>query len=83
MSEWLNNTIRIHDKSAVPKPCHELTFCPYGELVEEFPLHPEHKDVENLNALSNEELNTGYNCTVFGHDCPVFYHAELIAEEVT
>lgn len=47
---------------AVCKPCWELKYCPYGPLVEEFPL-PE-KDDER-------------SCRIFGHHCPVFYVAEL------
>ena len=44
------------------KPCKMTSFCPYGELVEMFPLH------DPRNKMS---------CKVFGHDCPVFYHAEI------
>ncbi len=81
-SRWINNEIRIFDKDAIEKPCHKCGFCPYGALVEEFPLHPEFKDVsdEDLNNLG-DKINTGYNCTVFGHDCPVFYQAEPIVED--
>jgi len=62
MSEWLNTKKPIFKK--VVKPCKLCGFCPYGQLVEEFPL--------NRNEMS---------CEVFGHDCPVFYHAEFMAEE--
>jgi hypothetical protein len=47
------------------KPCKMMAFCPYGELVEMFPLH------EPRNKMS---------CNVFGHDCPVFYHAEIFID---
>jgi len=41
-TEWLNNRSRIHDAEAwVAKPCHQLRWCPYGQLVEAFPVHPE------------------------------------------
>lgn len=43
------------------KPCKKLGWCPYGVLVERFPLKEE----------CDEE-----SCRVFGHDCPVFTCAE-------
>jgi len=49
------------------KPCHDTGFCPYGQLVEEFPLHP--------------EGYTEFSCRLFGHDCPVFYCAEPLCEK--
>ena len=61
MSKWLNNKI-VKWKHAV-KPCRCSGFCPYGQLVEEFPL-----------------TETKRSCEVFGHDCPVFYHAEIFGE---
>lgn len=50
---------------AVCKPCWEIKYCPYGPLVEEFPLkqNPDEK-----------------SCRIFGHDCPVFYGAEPLTE---
>ena len=63
MSKWLNTS-----KVVAPgkeKPCHELGFCPYGQLVEEFPLRG---------------VRDRFSCKTFGHDCPVFYHAEDITE---
>jgi hypothetical protein len=51
---------------AVCKPCWELKYCPYGPLVEDFPLkHP--ADPER-------------SCRIFGHDCPVFSVAEPLTE---
>jgi hypothetical protein len=50
---------------AVCKPCWELKYCPYGLLVEQFPLR------ENRNEQS---------CRIFGHDCPVFHIAEPLTE---
>lgn len=64
---WLNNKTIIHKFEEIEKPCHKLKFCPYGQLVEEFPLHPEGRDER-------------YGCKTFGHDCPVYYHAERITE---
>ena len=50
---------------AVCKPCWEIRYCPYGPLVEEFPLKEEHDDK---------------SCRIFGHDCPVFSVAEPLTE---
>jgi len=50
---------------AVCKPCWEIKYCPYGPLVEAFPL------AENRHDKS---------CRIFGHDCPVFYVAEPLTE---
>ena len=52
-------------KIKVFKPCNELGWCPYGPLVEQFPL----KGKSNI------------SCSVFGHDCPVFYVAEGFADK--
>ena len=65
MTKWLNNKIRIHKADEITKPCKWLEFCPYGALVEEFPI---------------TENRTKYSCKVFGHDCPVFYMAEGMSE---
>ena len=45
------------------KPCHVLGYCPYGPMVEDFPLH---------DGVSPEK----WACKIFGHDCPVFTMAE-------
>ena len=44
-------------------PCKKLDYCPYGYLVEGFPL---------------EELRGEKSCPVYGHNCPVFYAAEAV-----
>ena len=62
---WLNVTKVVHPE--LEKPCETLDYCPYGTLVEEFPLQEPH----------SSELS----CPFFGHDCPVHYHAELVGEE--
>lgn len=77
MSKWLNTThiqkgIKNGDWNGFykwllkydSKPCHLAGYCPYGKLVEAFPL----------------KKNSKYACKVFGHDCPVFYHAEPMGE---
>jgi hypothetical protein len=50
---------------AVCKPCWEIKYCPYGPLVEDFPL---------------KETKDSKSCRIFGHDCPVFYVAESLIE---
>ena len=50
---------------AVCKPCWELKYCPYGPLVEDFPL---------------PEIDTHRSCRIFGHECPVFFVAEPLTE---
>ena len=66
MNKWINNHTKMWDKDDVIKPCHKLNFCPYGTLVEEFPLPDKRNE---------------FSCKIFGHECPVFYHAEFITEE--
>jgi len=63
-SKWLNNTI-IRYPLLVIRPCHKLRYCPYGELIEEYPLNIKGK----------------YSCKVFGHDCPAYYLPEDTMEE--
>ena len=43
-------------------PCVGLGYCPYGPLVENFPM--------------SDDVLTG--CRVFGHECPVFTMAEKV-----
>ncbi len=50
---------------AVCKPCWELKYCPYGPLVEDFPL-PDDRSARS--------------CRIFGHECPVFHVAEALTE---
>lgn len=120
MSLWLNTTKRLHDEQGIEKPCHDLGYCPYGQLVEEFPLH----EVARQHAIDSgrftrwenretgllvefpgnggswspckaedegarpdlnwaaQEVDDPYSCKVFGHECPVYYHAEFLAENV-
>lgn len=53
---------RVH---AICKPCWELKYCPYGPVVEHFPLR---------------ESPTHRSCRIFGHECPVFFIAEPLTE---
>ncbi|MBU0962648.1 MAG: hypothetical protein KKD48_01960 [Nanoarchaeota archaeon] len=62
---WLKNCIKNgieKENENRIKPCRELGYCPYGSLIEEFPIG---KDIK-------------YLCKTFGHNCPVFYCAEDI-----
>jgi hypothetical protein len=65
ISEWGNKINWDARVKAVCKPCWELKYCPYGPLVEDFPLKVENDD---------------QSCRIFGHDCPVFYVAEPLTE---
>lgn len=65
IQEWGNKINWEKRVKAVCKPCWELKYCPYGPLVEDFPL-----------KMENDEKS----CRIFGHDCPVFYVAEPITE---
>ena len=50
---------------AICKPCWEIKYCPFGPIVEDFPITLE---------------PTEKSCRIFGHDCPVFYTAEPFTE---
>lgn len=76
---WLNTTTVIYPD--IEKPCIKLRYCPYGTLVEEYPLYhmddyPNKEHGEKLACLSKN--NNGL--MQFGHDCPVHYHAEYLAQ---
>ncbi|GEM_PF-2752383 len=45
-------------------PCDTCGFCPYGILVENFPLG---------------RRRDSFSCETFGHDCPVFYLGESMS----
>ena len=76
MSKWLNTTLVIHPD--MEKPCIKLRYCPYGQLVEEYPLYdPDYPNKEYGDKLACILDNTG-GLMQFGHDCPVHYHAEFL-----
>ena len=66
-------------KEQKPKPCLILEYCPYGTLVEYFPLHGEVTGW-NGGSLGIQPKKEGRSCRTFGHDCPVDYVAEDITE---
>lgn len=63
-------TIRIVENplhcSEIEKPCKTTDYCPYGVMVEQFPLR------------SGKD---GRSCKAFGHDCPVYYLAGDLTED--
>lgn len=70
------------EKRDFPKPCHTLGWCPYGWLVEFFPLRGKAvqwngKNLDIKPLRKNKELS----CSTFGHDCPVFYSGEKHSED--
>jgi hypothetical protein len=58
----------IKDSPPIYFPCQEYRVCPYGVLVEDFPLG------SNVEGSDEEKLV----CEIFGHVCPYHYVAELI-----
>lgn len=67
--EWVHRAGKIdltQKPKALCKPCWELKYCPYGALVEEFPLPHDRSNPKG--------------CRIFGHECPVFHVAESISE---
>jgi hypothetical protein len=65
LQAWADKIDFTKRAKAICKPCWELKYCPYGPLVEEFPLAGDPTDK---------------SCRIFGHDCPVFYVAEPLTE---
>jgi hypothetical protein len=76
------------------KPCWELKYCPYGPLVEFFPLFsndpeyptiwPNNRVMQYVSDGTHEYLKkcdpSILSCNVFGHVCPVFMMAEPFTE---
>ena len=59
---------------SIPKPCIKLRYCPYGELIEQFPFSKNHDKGE----YSSQSCATKNGAIIqFGHDCPVHYLAEF------
>ena len=80
MSYWLNTKVVTYPD--LEKPCIKLRYCPYGQLVEEFPLYhsPDYPHKEYGERLGCTLENTD-GLMQFGHDCPVHYHAEMLLVE--
>jgi len=66
-------------------PCFELYYCPYGWLVEIFPLEGkkcEQWDGKKIGWLAVDPIPTAKSCPFYGHDCPAYYVAEEIPDEL-
>ncbi len=48
-------------KGSVCKPCWELKYCPYGQMVELFPFAAENIDLEDVNNRYKDALQDFYN----------------------
>lgn len=72
---WLNTEKVVYPD--LEKLCRSLRYCPYGQLVEEFPHYLQHGyHSEYSDKLACLEKNGALG--QFGHDCPVHYHAEAL-----
>lgn len=65
-TEWFDKIDAQRRVKAVCKPCWEIKYCPYGPLVEQFPLPDSENDPRR--------------CRIFGHICPVYFVAEPFTE---
>ena len=97
MSKWLKGAIKSGRKypSYLDKPCHLLGWCPYGQLVEAFPLYEPQKKYAiekgwftkdghpDLNRVSSDRsfIPPEYQCQLFGHECPAYYLFEDVSED--
>lgn len=63
--QWINNKFILRNNREKEKPCHKLKYCPYGQLVEEYPI---------------KKKRNKFACKTFGHNCPMYYQAENITE---
>ena len=66
-------------EECITEPCKTLDYCPYGCLVEYFPLHGK---LAQWNSISlrwiRKPLPRAKACKKFGHDCPAYYVAEIL-----
>jgi len=80
---WVNNKYVRHPE--IEKPCEKLDYCPYGQLVEVYPLNAWEKDARKAAKAegmkfrdymkAHPEINVR-DCDLFGHECPAYYLAE-------
>jgi len=59
--QWVNTKKIIAPKAKFP--CKKLDYCPYGQIVEIYPIMARRGK---------------YSCPTFGHNCPVFYTSEKL-----
>ena len=57
-------------------PCEKLQYCPYGLLVEYFPLNGKAVGWNGLQIDWIKPKVGAKPCPTFGHDCPACYVAE-------
>lgn len=62
----------------IEKPCISLMWCPYGPLVEQFPL--DDGSLHDNGTFGFTAIAEPAGCAVFGHDCPVYYVAEPLMD---
>jgi len=84
---WVNNKYLRHPH--LPHPCDTLNYCPYGQLVEVYPLHAWYGDAKKAAKAEGKRLReylkghpeiTARDCGLYGHECPVHYLAEIDKE---
>ena len=71
MSKWLNTKHQKHTPDEIVKPCLMCGFCPYGQIVEEYPFN---------DSISCSEF--GHDCPVFYMAEP-FVDREIETFEIT
>lgn len=64
---WLNTKHILNNNLRKKRPCYACGYCPYGQMIELFPI---------------TKKEGTYSCKVFGHNCPMYYHAENITEDL-
>jgi len=62
-------------------PCNVLRYCPYGKLVEYFPLGDKEVAWNGEKLLWIKKKVEAKACKLFGHDCPAYYVAEIPSKE--
>jgi 5-methylcytosine-specific restriction endonuclease McrA len=76
---WFREWAMKRDRN-VCKPCWEIHYCPYGPLVEQFPLP--YKTIEEAEQDNISKSLRDKQCTVFRHICPVYFVSEPFTETV-
>jgi hypothetical protein len=77
LNVWVYEWTKKRNKT-ICKPCWELNYCPYGPLVEQFPLP--YKTLQDAEEDKMSKTDREKTCTVFGHICPVYFASEPFTE---
>lgn len=72
MADKAKSLQKRDSKGLLVKPCGQLGYCPYGRLVEQFPLPCD----EAASELDADCLD--YACSIYGHICPVVFVASVL-----